>query len=716
MNPLSIRGGLRSLIRAVGFAPPSGERALYPKSDGWYDQDSATSEKKLSDKSDTSGVPAYGLPASGSPANRYDGLRGIYNYKSSNTRILEQGLSRAMAGGVSTHLIIGDSGSNGTIAQVGSAWIFDRLRAWPLAMRDQLAVGGVPSNGTGLIRHTDGTAGGDTRWVTTGTWTGYSWGAGTVVVSSSATLTPDRDGTCFDYLYANNGGGTFTISVDGTVLKTVATTGATTWAIARLTGLNVVAGVTQIKITLTVAGASGIFVAGGSVWSPAAGLIVHNVAQAGSSASGTGVGAWVDVSASNVLGTVYLDFAGRKRTVTDGVSTAGSSTFASATGAFTVDDVGKTFAQVPSASGPMFSCECYFGAFIDSTHMTIYAGATIPGVCVAGTPILASNTTSAQTVVIGRDPDCVHIALGANDMAGLAASDATIVAAITTIRNRYPNSDCILHLQHEVSTTLVSTVRYGTFQKAMYKLADDLDVSLYDWRDRVGTFAAGQANGSYGDNVAHINPATESDLGSQLAWIMGGGSGRPQANSAPVLPADLANKRYVDGKSVFAASVSTPGAGYSSDTYVVGSACAIPLGRLKAQTQYRCKIFVSKTGAGIATPIITLRMGILGTTGDAAITTLTFAAQTGVIDSGFIEVFVSFRTIGSGTTAVVAAGGTLTHQLAATGLANVAVSAPTNVSAGFDSTTKTIIGVSLNAGASAAWTTPVVQAELFNLV
>lgn len=164
------------------------------------------------------------------------------------------------------------------------------------------------------------------------------------------------------------------------------------------------------------------------------------------------------------------------------------------------------------------------------------------------------------------------------------------------------------------------------------------------------------------------------------------------------------------------ASVANQGAGFAVDTYLTGSQIALPVARLQAKTMYRCKFNVSKTAAGIATPIINVRIGTAQATTDAGRVSLTFAAQTAAIDAGFIEVFVTFRSVGSGTSAVISGVGTIAHQLAATGLSTSQTSVVSSTGAGFDSTTAgTYIGLSVNGGTSAAWTVNLVQAELFNL-
>jgi hypothetical protein len=56
-------------------------------------------------------------------------------------------------------------------------------------------------------------------------------------------------------------------------------------------------------------------------------------------------------------------------------------------------------------------------------------------------------------------------------------------------------------------------------------------------------------------------------------------------------------------------STSTPAAAFAADTYLAGSGLTIPAGKVKVGTIYRCKFNVAKTGAGTATPIITVRVG-----------------------------------------------------------------------------------------------------------
>jgi hypothetical protein len=151
----------------------------------------------------------------------------------------------------------------------------------------------------------------------------------------------------------------------------------------------------------------------------------------------------------------------------------------------------------------------------------------------------------------------------------------------------------------------------------------------------------------------------------------------------------------------------------NGDTYMAGSAVTVDPAKLRAGSFYRCKFNVVKTAAGIAAPAISVRLGTLGTTGDTAQTSLTFAAQTGVIDEGVVEVLVNFRSVGAATSAVVQAEGSLLHRLVTTGLNVTGVfTSVLGTSGGFASTTVTKMGLSLNVGASSSWAVNVVQADL----
>ncbi len=161
-------------------------------------------------------------------------------------------------------------------------------------------------------------------------------------------------------------------------------------------------------------------------------------------------------------------------------------------------------------------------------------------------------------------------------------------------------------------------------------------------------------------------------------------------------------------------STAAQGAGFASDTYLTGSQILIPSGLPKVGTKYRCKFSVSKTAAGTATPILQIRIGTAGTTSDTSRCSFTFGAGTAAADVGLFQMIGVFRSVGSGTSAVLQGFCGLTN-LATTGLASTVKGVQTT-SAGFDSTVaNSIIGVSVNGGASASWTVQLVEAELSGL-
>ena len=151
----------------------------------------------------------------------------------------------------------------------------------------------------------------------------------------------------------------------------------------------------------------------------------------------------------------------------------------------------------------------------------------------------------------------------------------------------------------------------------------------------------------------------------------------------------------------------------ASEAYLAGSTITIAAGDWKAKGTYHCTFDVTKTSvAGTATPIIKFYMGTLGTTSDTLISTLTFPSQTAVADNGVFEVWGTFRTVGSGTSAVLQTRGRITHNLSITGLSVGVSPMAINTSAGFNSTTATKIGISATFGTSFVGTTQLVFASL----
>ena len=153
----------------------------------------------------------------------------------------------------------------------------------------------------------------------------------------------------------------------------------------------------------------------------------------------------------------------------------------------------------------------------------------------------------------------------------------------------------------------------------------------------------------------------------------------------------------------------------AADTYLTGSALAVPPAcTLLAGTSFRWKFGMTKTAASTATPVWTVRVGTAGTTSDAAVLTFTGPAQTAVTDNGYVEIAATLRN--TGAAGIMAGILTLTHNLDATGFANIGTPTLQTTSSGFVTTTAgLIIGVSVNPGAAGVWTHQVVQGEMLNI-
>ena len=147
-------------------------------------------------------------------------------------------------------------------------------------------------------------------------------------------------------------------------------------------------------------------------------------------------------------------------------------------------------------------------------------------------------------------------------------------------------------------------------------------------------------------------------------------------------------------------------------TYITDS--QISTASIKAGSVVTWNISVTKTAAGTAAPAWTVKFGTAISTADTTILTFTGAAQTAAVDTGMITIQCIFRTVGSGTSAVLVGHYSLTHQLATTGLSTGGGGA-ISTSAGFNSTTaNAFLGVTVNSGASAVWTINQVFVKLEN--
>jgi len=149
----------------------------------------------------------------------------------------------------------------------------------------------------------------------------------------------------------------------------------------------------------------------------------------------------------------------------------------------------------------------------------------------------------------------------------------------------------------------------------------------------------------------------------------------------------------------------------AADTYITDSDLLIPSFGVQARTVFRWLISVSKTAAGTATPIYTVRIGSARTVADTARLTLTGPAQTAATDTAVIEVILVVRNVGA--SGVIQGTVYLHHLNTATGFANNVSAVVQAASAAFDNSALAglYVGLSINNGASGAWTVTQVQAE-----
>lgn len=180
-------------------------------------------------------------------------------------------------------------------------------------------------------------------------------------------------------------------------------------------------------------------------------------------------------------------------------------------------------------------------------------------------------------------------------------------------------------------------------------------------------------------------------------------------SSIPGFINDGGRKGLMAGSS-FNASIAAQ-SGFAADTYLTDSDLLIPSFGFQARTMFRWRISVSKTAAGVATPIFTVRIGAARTVSDTSRLVLTGPAQTAAADVGVYDVLLVVRNVGA--SGVLQGTLLLSHNGAAVGLASNDASAVEGTSAGFDNAALMgqYISLSINAGASAAWTISQVRAE-----
>ena len=152
--------------------------------------------------------------------------------------------------------------------------------------------------------------------------------------------------------------------------------------------------------------------------------------------------------------------------------------------------------------------------------------------------------------------------------------------------------------------------------------------------------------------------------------------------------------------------------GFAADTYVAGSSILIPTQNFKTGTGYRCRISITKTAAGVAGLIATLRVGATASTADSSYFALNLSAQTAATDTTLLT--YDFMTRSTGASAALVAHLSSISQ-PTTGFSSLLKGANGTNTGDITAWPGKYIGVSLNGGASASFTVNMVQSEIYNI-
>jgi lysophospholipase L1-like esterase len=209
----------------------------------------------------------------------------VYNWKASNTGRLRASLDGATNKRVN-HVFIGDSITAGYLGGSENPQ-YNALIAWPRVYRSALQAQGIPVAGTGLVPCISGDAPYDPRWTRSGGWDASL--AYMVFVRASgetATFVSDTPGTEVSVYYFGNSAG-MKINVDGGSDSHLPMDGVAHANVHTVTGLPNTAH--TVVITTTTAEYNqmvGASTQGGD------GLVCHNIAVGGATASGPKLAAW----------------------------------------------------------------------------------------------------------------------------------------------------------------------------------------------------------------------------------------------------------------------------------------------------------------------------------------------------------------------------------------------------------------------------------------
>jgi hypothetical protein len=173
--------------------------------------------------------------------------------------------------------------------------------------------------------------------------------------------------------------------------------------------------------------------------------------------------------------------------------------------------------------------------------------------------------------------------------------------------------------------------------------------------------------------------------------------------------ADIATQAQLGGSRLSAVSTAAQALTAATRTYIAGSGLTLPAAGLVIGSRFEWEITLTKTAAGVAASTYDIAIGTLGTTGDVARVSFTKPAGTAVADEAKIRIICIIRSIGASGVAVGQFH--LAHNLAATGHATVPNVVLTTVSAAFDTTTATKIGICATTGTADVCTVQMVTAK-----
>lgn len=229
-------------------------------------------------------LPGTYAPITGSPRYGNATQNHVYNLKPKHLFRTRAKLAACKAGtGTLKVTTAGHSIVAGTGATIGT-------NDWPTLFKAELVSAGFPSAGTGLVAAARAgssiTTPADSRWSFGSGWSAFGQGSNLVTNSTTtnaATFTSDVAGTRVD-VYYYNGGGAFTVSIDGGTAVAVTPPGGASLGTYTVTGL------TNTTHSVAIVRTSGncIFL-GVEVWNNGAGIRMHNAGQSGQVTAVTGL-------------------------------------------------------------------------------------------------------------------------------------------------------------------------------------------------------------------------------------------------------------------------------------------------------------------------------------------------------------------------------------------------------------------------------------------